>query len=176
MDLQQICNWVVLFGAVAVALTNIIKFFIKPTTFYKNKRDKEIDQKMQDFFEELFPKYLEEHDLRTRDKYRADRQRYLEEISLEVENNHKETLEEIKQIVLNQNKSISDLNQGIKDVLREKIMTIYDNGKKDCRITREKKEILDELYKDYTAIGGNSYITHYYNRVEEDWEVIPDMD
>ena len=52
-----------------------------------------------------------------------------------------------------------------KDVLREKIMAIYHKNKKDRTLTFHEKEALDQYYKDYKAINGNSYIDKYYKRM-----------
>lgn len=54
--------------------------------------------------------------------------------------------------------------------MRQRIMSIYYDHKSTRRIPLHKKEILDELYKDYTDEGGNSYITKYYKRMQN-WEI-----
>jgi hypothetical protein len=60
-----------------------------------------------------------------------------------------------------------------KDVLREKIMGIYHKRKKQRALQQHEKEALDEWYKDYKAMNGNSYIDKYYARMKT-WIVIPD--
>lgn len=115
------------------------------------------------------------HDLETREKYLSDRQRYLEEIKDAVYLDIKNTLEEIKQLNIEQNEAISVLKQGTKDVLRQKIMAIYHEYKKERRFPIHAKEALDELYKDYKAEGGNSYIDKYYKRMSA-WEAYEEKD
>jgi hypothetical protein len=62
-----------------------------------------------------------------------------------------------------------------KDVLREKIMQMYFKNKADKTLTLHEKEALDQYYKDYKAINGNSYIDKYYGRMKK-WQVIDDDD
>ena len=66
--LQDICNWIILFGAVAVAIINILKFFGKPVSFFKKKKDKEYKEMLKKSLDEIIPNYFEQHDLQTRDK------------------------------------------------------------------------------------------------------------
>lgn len=173
--LQQICDWIILLGAVTVAILNIIKFFAKPTSFFKKKKDKEFQENLKNALDKIMPEYFETHDLQTREKYLGDRQRYLQEITKEVLENTKGLLEEIKKINIEQSENLKILNQGSKDVLRQKIMTIYHQYKKEQAMPIFAKESLDELYKDYKAQGGNSYIDKYYKRMS-DWEVYLDYE
>lgn len=173
--LEQICDWIILLGAVSVALLNIIKFFAKPTSFLKRKKDKEFQNNLKNVLDKIMPTYFKDHDLETRDKYLNDRKRYLEEITQEVLNNTKDVLEEIKKMNIEQSENLRILNQGSKDVLRQKIMSIYHQYKKEQRMPIYAKEALDELYKDYKAQGGNSYIDKYYKRMSS-WEVYIDDD
>ena len=90
----------------------------------------------------------------------------------------KEELKEIKDINKNQNKQLDELNEKLvlinnssKDVMRQKIMSIYHNNKKQKTLSIYDKETLDELYKDYKSQLGNSYIDKYYNRMKN-WNII----
>jgi hypothetical protein len=65
------------------------------------------------------------------------------------------------------------LAESAKDVLREKIMAMYHKNKRSRTLEEHEKEALTQYYKDYKAIGGNSYIDKYYGRMET-WAVIPD--
>ena len=162
--LQDICNWIILLGAVAVAVINILKFFGKPVSFFKKKKDKEYQQMLKKSLDEIMPNYFEQHDLETRDKYLGDRMNYLKEIKKSVLEDTKNILEEIRKLSIEQSKNLEKLNQSSKDVLRQKIMTIYHQYKEHRKIPVFAKEALDELYKDYKSQGGNSYIDKYYNR------------
>ena len=50
-------------------------------------------------------------------------------------------------------------------------MTIYHDYKKERALPLQVREALNELYKDYKAEGGNSYIDKYYGRMAS-WETI----
>ena len=84
ITLGVIVDTIILVGAVCAAIYKIWDFFAKPTSSIKKRSlDKEKARIMAILDEEL-PKRLEAHDLETRDRYRADRERYLKEIKDEV--------------------------------------------------------------------------------------------
>ena len=58
-----------------------------------------------------------------------------------------------------------------KDVLREKIMKIYNDYRRERTLPIDKKEQLDQYYIDYKKLKGNSYIDRYYHRMER-WNVL----
>lgn len=65
---------------------------------------------------------------------------------------------------------MESLKISAKDVLREKIMAIYHKNKNDRIILEHEHEALEQYYKDYKALGGNSYIDKYYRRMSK-WVV-----
>lgn len=170
MNLEEICNWIVLFSAVILAITNILKFFGKPIKIVKKRQDEEIEKKIENFLDIRLPVYFDERDKTTREKYLAQRLSYLNEIQAEVTKNVSLPIEEIKELLVQQQQALKTLQQGTKDVLRQKIMDIYHTYKIDRKIPIYVKEKLDELYKDYKQEGGNSYIDKYYKRMCS-WEI-----
>lgn len=168
--MQDICNWIILLGAVTVAIINIFKFFGKPISFFKKKKDSEYHKTLKKSLDEIMPTYFEQHDLQTRDKYLKDRLNYLKEIKNAVLNDIKDILAEIRQLSIEQSKNLEKLNQSSKDILRQKIMSIYHQYKEYRKMPLFAKEALDELYKDYKAQGGNSYVDKYYSRMNN-WEI-----
>lgn len=168
--LQDICNWIILLGAVTVAIINIFKFFGKPISFFKKKKDSEYHKTLKKSLDEIMPTYFEQHDLQTRDKYLKDRLNYLKEIKNAVLNDIKDILAEIRQLSIEQSKNLEKLNQSSKDILRQKIMSIYHQYKEYRKMPLFAKEALNELYKDYKAQGGNSYVDKYYSRMNN-WEI-----
>ena len=173
LSFSQICDAIVLVSAMCIAFTNIYNFFAKPTSKLKKKRTEEIQEQISDTLDEKLPEILLEHDLETRQKYLSDRQNYLNEIKTEVLTDVKDMLDNIYTLNLEQNESIKTLSQGNKDMLRQRIMDIYYTYRDEKKLPIHKKEALDELYKDYKAEGGNSYIDKYYNRMKL-WEVYDD--
>ena len=173
MTFSELCDWIILIGAVTIALTNIYNFFAKPHKKAKDKKDEEIKTKIENTLEEKMPEFFLQHDIETRQKYLADRQQYLSDIKNEVLEDTRDTLEGILELNLEQNQAIEILITTSKDVLRQRIMDIYHKYKVEKRMPIHAKEALDELYKDYKAEKGNSYIDKYYNRMIL-WEIYDD--
>jgi hypothetical protein len=109
---------------------------------------------------------LEQHDLVTREKYKADRYRYLLEIRNDI-------LEQVKDPISRNAEDLEALKISARDVLREKIMAIYHKNKYERAMTEHEREALDQYYKDYKKLNGNSYIDKYYNRMKA-WKTIYD--
>lgn len=114
------------------------------------------------------PQILYNHDLETREKYKSDRQNYLNEIKQEI-------LSEIGDDISTNSQTIDALVISAKDVLREKIMAIYHKNKYNRTMTEYEREALNQYYVDYKALNGNSYIDKRYNRMNK-WKVIYDDD
>ena len=166
MSFSQFCDIIILVSALCIAITNIYNFFAKPTSKLKKKKTEELNNQISGILDEKLPEILLEHDLETR-------QKYLNEIKTEVLTDIKDTLDSIYKLNLEQNESIKTLSQGNKDMLRQRIMDIYYTYRDEKKLPIHKKEALDELYKDYKAEGGNSYIDKYHNRMKL-WEVYDD--
>lgn len=173
MSISQFCDIIILVSALCIAITNIYNFFAKPTTKLKKKKTEELNNQISDILDKKLPEILLEHDLETRQKYLDDKQNCLNEIKTAVLTDVKDTLDSIYKLNLEQNESIKTLSQGNKDMLRQRIMDIYYTYRDEKKLPIHKKEALDELYKDYKAEGGNSYIDKYHNRMKT-WEIYDD--
>lgn len=166
ITLGEVVDVIILIGALCAAIYKIWDFFAKPTNSLKKKRAEREKAVVMAILNEELPKRFLAHDLETRDKYKADRQKYLEEIKDEV----------IKVVgaPITQNKDdLEALKIGTRDVLREKIMSIYHKNKADRAMSEYEREALDQYYKDYKALKGNSYIDKRYARMVK-WAVIFD--
>lgn len=182
MDLQVICDGIILVGSAYFMIGKIIDSFAKPTSKIKQKKKEKQKEEIREIFYDILPKYLSQHELETRDKYLSDKERYIQEIKQAVLMDTKDSLQEIKEINMQQNKEISHINDMLdkinnssKDILRQKIMAIYHANKMSKTLTIYDKEALDELYKDYKAQNGNSYIDKYYGRMKN-WTIIDECD
>ena len=173
LSISQLCDIIILVSALCIAITNIYNFFAKPTTKLKKKKTEELNNQISDILDKKLPEILLEHDLETRQKYLDDKQNCLNEIKTAVLTDVKDTLDSIYKLNLEQNESIKTLSQGNKDMLRQRIMDIYYTYRDEKKLPIHKKEALDELYKDYKAEGGNSYIDKYHNRMKT-WEIYDD--
>ena len=170
MIIQTICDIIILIGAVVSAIVAIINFFAKPTSKLKRRKIRKNKELLKSTLDELMPKYLEDHDQLTRQKYLADRQRYLKEIAQEVLNNTSSQLDNIQKINEQQSEIIDLLRKNVVDILRQKIERIYFKYESCRKIPRYEKENLEDLYSDYKRGGGNHHIDKLYNRMKE-WEI-----
>lgn len=164
--LEKIVDLIILTAAFLGAVYKIWDFFAKPTSKLKQKRlDKERGRIIA-ILDEVLPEKLKEHDLQTRDKYKADRQQYLLDIKEEV-------IKALGGSVSQNTEDLEALKISARDVLREKIMAIYHKNKQSRTMSEYEREALDQYYKDYHALKGNSYIDKRYGRMAK-WQVVYD--
>ena len=166
ITLSGVVDFIILIGALCAAIYKIWDFFAKPTSSIKKRRKEKQKELIREVLNEELPKRLEEHNIKTREKYKADRQRYLIEIKDEV----------VKQVggSIDQNaEDLEALKISATDVLREKIMRIYHSYRHDRAFPLYEQEALVQYYKDYKKLNGNSYIDKYYGRMKA-WNVIYD--
>ena len=159
------CDFIILVGAVLLAFDRIIK----PIGFLKKKTDKSFEDKVGDILARVLPEILQQHDLEVRDKYKADREKYIKDAKDQVLVEIKDELTQVD--LLKQQYDVLVLSA--KDVLRAKIMAIYEANKKNKQLPLSNKEALEQYYIDYKALKGNSYIDKYYNRIMT-WPVFDD--
>ncbi len=175
MSLESVCDLIILFGTAYFMILKMIDSFAKPTSKLKKKRVDKEKEKIKEALDEALPKYLESHDIEVKEKF-------LNEIKEALREENKNDFEEIKEINKSQNEQLKYLkemilkiNNSSKDIMRQKIMAIYHANKKTKTLTIYDKEALDELYKDYKAQNGNSYIEKYYARMKK-WKVIDEFE
>lgn len=168
LTVGELVDYIILGGALVGALYKIYEFFAKPTSKIKQRAINKEKERIGAVLDEKLPTILYNHDLKTREKYKSDRQNYLNEIKAEV-------LAEIGDEINTNTKTIDALVISAKDVLREKIMAIYHKNKYNRTLTEYEREALNQYYIDYKALHGNSYIDKRYNRMDK-WKVIYDDD
>lgn len=173
MDIQQICNYIILISAVLIALKNIYEFVAKPTSKFKSKHQKAIEEKIGEVVEQKMVSALTAYEEGARAKQEQRNAEVKRVIKSEIVDEIKPILDEILAQNTAQNKQIDILTISSKDMLRQRIMAIYHANRMDRTLTETEAEILNELYKDYKAQKGNSYIDKYYNRMKT-WEIIAD--
>ena len=173
MSLEQLSDFIILIAGVCGAITTIYVFFSKPTKGLKKKFSDYIYNTFQTLLDENMPKYLLEHDLETREKYKADRQKYLEEISNTIEAHYKKLLEEVMKTQENQSQKIDEIYDGLRSVLRVQIATIYHENLENKTLTSFERELLEMCYKQYTNFKGNSETTRKY-KIMSEWPTVDD--
>lgn len=152
-SISLICDVVILIGAVVVAITNIWKFFAKPTARIRNLYGEEAAKRFRESLARELPRAINE-----------------QKISESLLENVMPLLEEIKQMNAEQNEKIDILMTSSRDMLREKILSIYYAHQKDKKLRRYERDALDLLFKDYKTEGGNSYIDKCYSIMSK-WQV-----
>ena len=164
--LSIIVDTIILIAAVCGAIYTIWDFFSKPGSKLKMKLREREAQRIRAILDEELPVRFLEHDLETRDKYKADRQQYLTDIKTEV-------LNAVGGNISQNTADLEALKISARDVLREKIMNIYHKNKHDRSMSEYEHEALIQYYKDYKALNGNSYIDKRYNRMRQ-WTIVYD--
>lgn len=154
--LERISDIIIIIGAVAGALITIYKFLSGPSTFFQKIHQKKVKKEVTEALKEVLPETINS----LSDKVKED---VLSEVQASLSN--------IEQLNITQNQLLAVLNNSLKDVLRERIMTIYNTYKRSKRLPLQKKEILDELYRDYKEQKGNTYIDKYKARMDT-WKVV----
>ena len=168
LTVGEVVDYITLGGALVAAVYKIYDFFAKPTSKLKQKISEKKEAHINAVLDQRLPQALYDHDLETRDRYKSDRQKYLNEIKAEV-------VKEIGDDIKTNAQTIEALVISAKDVLREKIMAIYHKNKYNRSMTEYEREALNQYYVDYKALNGNSYIDKRYNRMDK-WRVIYDDD
>ena len=166
ITLGGVVDLIILIGALCLAIYRIWDFFAKPTSKLKSRIKQKRKEEILAVLEEVLPEKLKAHDLDTRDRYKADRQRYLTEIKDEV-------IKQVGGTITKNDKDLAALMISQRDVLREKIMRIYHSYKHDRSFPLYEQEALKQYYKDYKELKGNSYIDKYYDRMSK-WQIIYD--
>lgn len=169
ITLGGVVDLIILIGTLCAAIYKIWDFFAKPTSKLKSKAKQRRREEILAVLEEVLPEKLKTHDLDTRDRYKADRQRYLIEIKDEV-------IKQVGGTITKNDKDLEALKISAKDVLREKIMAIYHEYRTERAYPTYKKEALEQYYKDYKKLNGNSYIDKYYARMAKWQEIYEDYE
>lgn len=174
--LQSTGTIIILIASITTAIVTIFTNVGKPIIWGKKRGNQNLRAKIVEVLNEILPDILYKHDLEIRDKYKADRENYLQEIKEEVLSSIQSelgTVSNLKEQYDVLQLQYETLAISAKDVLREKIIALYHKNKHRRQLEENEYEALVQYYKDYKAINGNSYIDKYYGRMKR-WEVIPE--
>ena len=160
--LEAICDWIILLAATGTAIYKLIEFVSKPTSKIKQRKK----EQLRSVLEEVVPPYIETYSKQIQPQC-------AKQISSQVLGSIQNDIKEIKAMNIKQTNQIDNMNTSLKDILRQKIMTIYHTYRKYQALPISEREKLDEFYKDYKAQDGNSYIDKYYKRMGT-WETLTD--
>ena len=164
-----ICSVLILLATTISSVCIIVNTVRNPVKKIEEKNDAKLRDKICTTLKEVLPEILKEHDLETKERYKADRERYLNEIKSSVLTDTQNELNQVKLLGV----QYESLVISAKDILREKIIKIYIDNKDEKRLSVLERERLDQFYRDYKSLKGNSYIDKYYNRMIK-WEIDDD--
>jgi hypothetical protein len=92
-------EWLQTYGGLVILIASITTAFVtiwtnvgKPISWGRKKSDAHFENKVVSILERILPDMLIKHDLVVRDKYKADREAYLQDIKNEVLNSIQEEL------------------------------------------------------------------------------------
>lgn len=118
-------------------------------------------ERVQSFIKRIFTKHTKE--IVETDAKQNQEINEVKSILLEFIKSQKNYHEEV-------NNQLNVIIESSKDMMRQRIMSYYYKGKPNHELTIYQKEAVDELYKDYKKLKGNSYIDKYYERMNN-WKI-----
>ena len=173
-DVHLILDWIILLGAAAVAILNILKLFDKPSSFFKKIQEKKMTELLKKGLDDSLPEYF--------NKYNNERSKELdtknEALTKKILDYCKKEFNRIIKINEDQSQTIDLLRRNVLDILRQDIESIYYKYRGSKKIPTYVWEHLEELYNDYCDGGGNHHIHKLYNRMKvwEKTDEIPDYE
>lgn len=157
INLQEVCNLIILASAVIIAVKNIYGFLKKPVDDLHNHAQTIEEKHIEEVLEKKLPEM--------------------------VNDSHEsiiDSLEEIKGLVLDQQhkfdkiqKSVDLLNVSQMDLMRYNMNRLYYKYRPFKKILDCDKKAFMKLYSDYHDMGGNTWIDSLYNEVMH-WEIVED--
>lgn len=157
LNLQEVCNIIILVSAVIIAVKNIYGFLKKPVDDLHGRAQSAEEKHIEEVLEKKLP----------------------EEVKKQQED-ILDSLEEIKGLVLDQQhsfdkiqKSVDLLNESQLDLMRYNMNRIYYKYRPYKKILDCDKKAFMKLYIDYHDMGGNTWIDTLHNEVMH-WEIVED--
>ena len=159
IDLQQVCNLIILISAVIIAAKNIYGFLKKPVDSLQDRAKSNEQKHIEEVLEEKMPKLLEKN---------------CETLMA--------SLTEIKDMTLSQEKRLIDIQKSIDllnvsqlDMLRYNMNRIYYKYRPFKKILDADKKAFIKLYNDYKEMKGNTWIDALYAELKE-WPIVENED
>lgn len=159
INLQEVCNIIILVSAVIIAAKNIYGFIKKPVDDLHEHAQSQEEEHIREVLNEEVPEII---------KKNQD----------EILN----SLEEIKRLVLSQAQDLEKLQQSVDilnvsqlDLMRYNMNRLYYKYRPFKKILDCDKKAFIKLYNDYSSMGGNSWIGSLYDEVMK-WEIIENED
>lgn len=161
MDFQIICDWIVLVSAVIIASKNIYAFFRRPINDIHQWNHKNEENHINAVVD-------------------TRREEVIEEIKNTIITTLSERVNEVKNISLEQQAQIAAMNEEMhlignaqKDIMRVQLSKIYYQYLPYHKIKSVDKKVFNNLYSDYHALKGNSWVEDIKNEIDT-WDVVED--
>ena len=155
IDLQEVCNIIILVSAVIIAVKNIYGFIKKPVKDLHTAAQNQEEQHIQEVIDKEVPKLIQKN-------------------QSEIIN----SLEEIKGLVVDQGENLDKLQDSVNilnvsqmDLMRYNMNRLYYKYRSYKKILDCDKKAFIKLYNDYHAMGGNTWIDSLYEEIIK-WEAV----
>ena len=155
INLQEVCNIIILVSAVIIAAKNIYGFIKKPVDDLHEQAQSAEEKHIKEILEAKVPDMIKSN-----------------------QNEIIESLEEIKGLVLDQGENIGKLQSSVDlinvsqlDLMRYNMNRLYYKYRPFKKILDCDKKAFIKLYNDYHTMGGNTWIDSLYQEVIT-WEIV----
>lgn len=180
INLQEVCNIIILISAVIIAGKNIFGFFKKPVDDLHSHAKKAEEKRIEEVIEAKVPDLLQKHGNSVKEERKKETEAMMESLKAAVVNALDDKVEELKEITLDQGVQITSIKASIEklsdaqmDIMRYDMNRIYYKYRPYKKILDCDKKAFLKFYQDYHGMGGNTWIDGLYNEVK-DWEIVKD--
>lgn len=180
INLQEVCNLIILISAVIIAGKNIYGFLKKPVGDLHNYALTNEEKRIKRVIENSMPELLSKHSESVKSERTAEIKQMVTEINSSITEPIDDKIEELKEITLDQGvdiKRIQDkvdlINDAQMDVMRFNMNQIYYKYRPYKKILDCDKKAFMKFYNDYHSMGGNTWIDSLYNELKE-WDIVED--
>lgn len=182
IDLNALCNVIILISAVIIAGKNIYAFFKKPVDVLQEHTNLKEEEHIEEVIQRKVPELLTEHWNSVDSIRKQEEQKRSDEVKSSIISAFDDKIEELKEISLDQGiqitqmqKSIDLLSNSQLDMMRYNMNRIYYKYRAYKKILDCDKKAFIKLYDDYKPMGGNSWIDSLYPEVMS-WETVENVD
>ena len=180
INLQEVCNLIILISAVIVAGKTIYGFLKKPVDDLHDKAYNTEERHIESVIEQKMPELLKDHGEAVKNERKKETQDMMNSVKEGILEVLDDKIEELKEISLDQNrelmtiqKTVKQLNDSSMDVMRYDMNKIYYKYRPYKKILDCDKKAFIKFYTDYHEMGGNTWIDSLYKEVVT-WEIVED--
>lgn len=180
INLQEVCNVIILISAVIVAGKTIYGFLKKPVDDLHDKAYNTEERHIETVMEQKMPELLKDHGEAVKNERKKETQDMMNSVKEGILEVLDDKIEELKEISLDQNrelmaikKTVKQLNDSSMDVMRYDMNKIYYKYRPYKKILDCDKKAFIKFYTDYHEMGGNTWIDSLYKEVVT-WEIVED--